>query len=182
MHPYNSEQFATLYATQVGQQLWQFLNSEAIATRLEVASELSKPAVEGIEEQLLEAFGPTIMEHRVKQMIGHMVRQILERRGWVVDQSEVKVQSVPFVKATRYKRPNRKSFHAYRNAANPRDVVITATRQHSALPPGKWTYYVTFSSPLQAQIGFGIDLQTLIEQVTQNGYHRVQVPRLMRAA
>jgi hypothetical protein len=35
-----------------------------------------------------------------------MVRQILEQGDWVLDQSDVKLQSVPFSKATRYRRPD----------------------------------------------------------------------------
>ena len=37
-------------------------------------------------------------------MIEHMVRQVMERRGFVVDQMEVRMNSVPFAKGTRYRR------------------------------------------------------------------------------
>ena len=104
MLTYNPGNFASLYASEIGQRLWDFLNLPENITRLETASELSKPAVEGIGEQLLEEFGEDVREDRVKQMIGHMVRQILEQRGWVLDQSNVTVQSVPFIKASRYRR------------------------------------------------------------------------------
>jgi hypothetical protein len=49
-------------------------------------------------------------------MVGHMVRQILEQRDWVLDQTDVKVQSVPFSKAARYRRPDWFTFHAFRNS------------------------------------------------------------------
>src|SRR5438067_909278 len=101
---YNPEKFAALYASDLGQRLWAFLTRPENVARLETASELSKPAVEGIEEPLLEAFGEDVLADRVKQMIGHMVRQILEHRGWALDQGDVKVQSVPFMKAARYRR------------------------------------------------------------------------------
>ena len=91
--------------------------------RLETASQLSKPAVEGIEEQLLAEFREEVLADRVKQMVGHMVRQILEQRDWVLDQTDVKVQSVPFSKAARYRRPDWFTFHAFRNTSDPRDVV-----------------------------------------------------------
>lgn len=67
--------------SEIGQQPWAFLTLPENVARLETASELSKPAVEGIEEQLLEAFREGVLADRVKQMIGHMVRQILEQRG-----------------------------------------------------------------------------------------------------
>jgi hypothetical protein len=53
----------------------------------------------------------------------------------VLDQSDVKVQSVPFSKATRYRRPDWITFHAFRNTSDPRDVVITDRRQNAPCPP-----------------------------------------------
>ena len=105
-----------------------FLTRPENVARLETASELGKPAVEGIEEQLLEEFREDVLADRVKQMVGHMVRQILEQRDWVLDQSDVKVQSVPFTKATRYRRPDWITFHAFRNTSDP------ARRRHHRPP------------------------------------------------
>ena len=117
-------------------------------------------------------------------MIGHMVRQILEQRGWLLDQGDVKVQSVPFMKAARYRRPDWFTFHAFRNTSDPRDVVITDRRQNAALPENaRWTYYATFASPIKAAVAFGVhDLSQLRQQVHANGYHRVRVERMLRRA
>ena len=104
MLAYNPEKFASLYESELGQRIWAFLIKPENVARLETASQLSKPAVEGIEEHLLEAFREEVLADRVKQMVGHMVRQILEQRDWVLDQTDVKVQSVPFSKAARYRR------------------------------------------------------------------------------
>lgn len=184
MIAYNPEKFASLFATEIGQQLLDFLTSPENVARLETASELSKPAVEGIEEQLLETFRENVLADRVKQMIGHMVRQILEQRGWVLDQGDVKVQSVPFMKASRYRRPNWFTFHAFRNASDPHDIVITDRRQNASLPAGvRWTYYATFASPIKAAVAFGIrDISQLRQQVHANGYRRVYVGRILRRA
>src|SRR5262249_1007236 len=114
MHRYNPEKFGSLYRSGVGQRLWSFLTRPDIIARLETASELGKPAVEGIEEQLLDVFREDALADRIKQMVGHMVRQILEQRDWVLDQTDVKVQSVPFAKAARYRRPDWHTFHAFR--------------------------------------------------------------------
>ena len=92
MLAYSPEKFASLYASELGQRIWVFLTTSENVARLETASELSKPAVEGIEEQLLAEFREDVLAERVKQMVGHMVRQILEQRDWVLDQSDVKVQ------------------------------------------------------------------------------------------
>lgn len=181
---YNPDKFTSLYRSSLGQGIWEFLTKPETVARLVTASELGKPAVEGIEEQLLSEFREEVLADRVKQMIGHMVRQIMEQTGWVIDQSEVRVRSVPFVKATRYTRPDCSTFHAFRNAKDPRDVAITDRRQRAALPDcARWIYYVTFSSPLQASIGFGIhNLQELSEEVRRNGYKRVRVARMLRRA
>lgn len=184
MPTYHPETFAGLFNSQLGQDIWKLLIKPDIVARLETASELGKPAVEGIQEQLLEAFGEEILADRVKQMVGHMVRQIMEQHGWALDQAEVKVQSVPFIKAARYKRPEWATFHAFRNSRDPRDVVISATRQTGHLPAGvRWIYYVTFASPLKAAVAFGVtNLEQLRKQVQQHGFHRVHVERMLRRA
>ena len=184
MLAYNPERFSSLYASALGQRLWGFLTQPENVARLETASELSKPAVEGIEEQLLEEFREDVLANRVKQMVGHMVRQIMEQRDWVLDQTDVKVRSVPFSKATRYRRPDWFTFHAFRNTGDPRDVVITDRRQNPALPTGsRWTFYATFASPLKAAVAFGVrDIKQLRQQVHSHGYHRVRIePSLRRA-
>ena len=184
MHAYNPDKFASLYSSALGQRLWTFLTQPETVARLETASELRKPAVEGIEEQLLEEFGADVLANRVKQMVGHMVRQIMEERDWVLDQTDVKVQSVPFSKAARYRRPHWITFHAFRNTSDPRDVVITDRRQNPVLPDGtRWTFYATFASPLKAAVAFGVhDTKQLRRQVHSHGYHRVRIERTLRTA
>lgn len=181
---YKPDKFASLYESDIGQRLWAFLMQPENIARLETASELGKPAVEGIEEQLLHEFREEVLADRVKQMIGHMVRQILEQRDWVLDQSDVKVQSVPFIKAARYRRPDWFTFHAFRNASDPRDVAITDRRQNPTLPTGvRWSYYATFASPLKAAVAFGVrDIRQLRQQVHAHGYQRVRVERMLRRA
>ncbi|WP_253344436.1 hypothetical protein [Sphingobium sp. OAS761] len=168
----------------MGQRIWAFLTRPDVVARLETASELSKPAVEGIEEQLLEEFREEILADRVKQMVGHMVRQILEQRNWVLDQTDVKVQSVPFSKAARYRRADWITFHAFRNTSDPRDVALTDRRQNPSLPAdARWSYYATFASPLKAAVAFGIrDIRQLRQHVHVHGYQRVRVERMLRRA
>ena len=184
MPVYNPGKFASLYESEIGQRLWDFLTQSENTIRLETASELSKPAVEGIGEQLLKEFGEDVLEDRVKQMIGHMVRQILEQRGWVLDQSNVTVQSVPFIKASRYRRPDWVTLHAFRNKSDRSDIAITDRRQNPPLPADmRWTYYATFASPLKAAVGFDIhDISELRQQVQAKGYHRIPVKRMLRQA
>jgi len=184
MSDYNPSKFASLYKTVLGQRLWAFLNRPEVIARLETASDLGKPAVEGIEEQLLLEFKDDVLADRIKQMVGHMVRQIMEQRDWVLDQADVKLQSVPFIKASRYRRTNWSTFHAFRNADDLRDVVITDRRQSGPLPAdATWNYYVTFASPLKAAVAFGItDFRRLREIVRNEGYVRLRVERMLRKA
>lgn len=182
MFTYSPEKFGSLYQSDLGHRIWSFLTRPDVVARLETASELSKPAVEGIEEQLLDEFREDVLADRVKQMVGHMVRQILEQRDWVLDQTDVKVQSVPFSKAARYRRPDWITFHAFRSVSDPRDVVLTDRRQNAPLPKDtRWTYYATFASPLKAAVAFGIgDIRELRQQIANEGYRRVHVPRMFR--
>lgn len=181
---YNPEKFASLSESETGQRIWSFLTRAETIARLETASELGKPAVEGIEEQLLEEFREDALADRNKQMIGHMVRQIMEQHGWVLDQTDVKVQSVPFSKAARYRRPDWHTFHAFRNSDDPRDVAITDRRQNAKLPSGvRWTYYATFASPLKAAVAFEVhDLNQLRQHVSAHGFQRIQIQRVLRRA
>jgi hypothetical protein len=184
MFTYRPEKFASLYASELGQRIWTFLTMPKNVARLETASELSKPAVEGIEEQLLAEFREDILADRVKQMVGHMVRQILEQKGWVLDQADVKVQSVPFSKAARYRRPDWVTFHAFRSTKDPRDVAITDRRQNAPLPADThWIYYATFASPLKAAVAFGLhDIRQLRQQVHSHGYQRVRIKRILHTS
>jgi hypothetical protein len=186
MVTYKADKFADFYSTPLGQALWNFLNQDVIVARMEAASELGKPAVAGIEVPLLEKFGAAILDDRPKQALGHMVRQILEARGWVLDQGNVGIYSVPFIKGTRYKRPNRLVFHVFRSPSEPRQLCLTHTREGKLLPPaanGKWTYWTSFETPLQAAIGFNImDFDALRHEVLDKGYKLHQLKRALRAA
>lgn len=78
----------------------------------------------------------------------------------------------------------RASFHAFRNASDPRDVVITDRRQNAPLPTGvRWAYYATFASPLKAAVAFGVgDIRQLRQHVHSHGYQRVRIERILRRA
>ena len=175
MLTYDPGTFASLYASEIGQRLWTFLTLPENVDRLRTASELSRPAVEGIGEQLLEEFGEDVLDKEVKRMIGDMVRQLLEQRGWVLDQSDVTVRLVPFINATRYRRPDWFTFHVFRNESDKSDIAITEDSEKFPLPG--WKYYTTFDSPLKAAVAFDIqDISELRQQVQAEGYYRTRLP------
>lgn len=64
-------------------------------------TDLGKPALAPMGEKLLAEFGAEIEGDRWKQMIGHMVRQIMERRGY---RHGTKVKGPLFSRASRYKK------------------------------------------------------------------------------
>jgi hypothetical protein len=186
MNLYNPDKFKSLYQTALGLKLWEFLNEDLTVSRLIAFSEADRPAVQGIEEALLERFGNEVCEDRVKQMIGHMVRQVLESRGWVIDQQNVNVFSVPFIKATRYRRLDRCKFFVFRSSKDVRSLCLTKSRSvtlPNAENNGEWRYWTTLSSPLRASIVFGLTTLSDIERdIDRDGYFTFQNRRAMRAA
>ena len=186
MPRYNPEKFKSLYEFPLGDRLWGFLNSEEIVARLIAFSEANRPAVHGIEEALLEEFGDAVCENRVKQMIGHMVRQIMEQRGWVIDQQNVSVFSLPFIKATRYRRIDRCRYFVFRHSKDLRNLCLVKDRS-IPLPDnpegGEWRYWTTLSSPLRASIVFGLlDLRAVEREIDRRGYFPLEHRRAVRPA
>jgi hypothetical protein len=102
---YRPDHFKDIADTQLGQQLWDFLNEPDIVLRMETASELERPAVEAIGHLLAEKFGQAeIAPDRVKQAIGHMIRQVLESKGLQVDAQGIRIRgNTVFSKGTRYR-------------------------------------------------------------------------------
>ncbi len=102
---YKPQNFAAAY-DRWGRDLTYFLcNIENIA-RAETASELGRPAAQPLARPLLTCFGETAKEFRFRQLVGHMLRHVMEARGWILDQTEVRIPDGPlFTRAARYVRP-----------------------------------------------------------------------------
>lgn len=103
-YEYDPWKFEKLAKSNLGKQLWEFLNEHDNIIRMETATELKKPAVKALTIHLLSRFDEQVREMRVKQMIGHMVKQIMEIKGFEVDQRDVLVNDGLFHKASRYRR------------------------------------------------------------------------------
>lgn len=110
---YDPWKFKALYETKLGKSIWDFLNEDDNIIRMETASLLRRPAVEGIAKHLKNRFGTEIKHFRregkllrLKQMIGHMVKQIMAEQGFEVYKKGVRVITDDlFSKATRYYKP-----------------------------------------------------------------------------
>lgn len=102
---FDAGSFSDLAETSTGKRLWKFLNSDETLSRLKMASDLRRPALEGMQYQILEEFGEEVRVDRWKQMIGKMVRQVMEAHGYNLDQAGVRIrESILFTRAARYRK------------------------------------------------------------------------------
>jgi len=58
---------------------------------MEAASFLNRPAVEPLASDLLEEFSSEILQDTYKQMIGHMVRQVMALHGYLLIRRDVRI-------------------------------------------------------------------------------------------
>jgi hypothetical protein len=184
--PYIPGVFATLAASQLGIELWTFLNSPESRLRMSTASDLGRPALEAVEELLLDRFGKQVLEDRTKQMIGHMARQVMEHEGYVIDAKDVKMMGgAPFARATRYKRPDAMVFHVWRNSDDILELAVTAYKSETRLPApttGVWLYWKSFEGNLRLCVSLGItDVAKARREIESKGHHLHRMERMMRA-
>lgn len=184
---YNSGVFLAVATTPLGQNLWSLLNEPEMRLRMCTASDLGRPALEAVEEPLLERFGAEVLDDRVKQMIGHMTRQVMEQEGYAIDAQNVKMTGgAPFSRATRYRRRDAMTFHAWRRNSDPRSLALTGNKSGDRLPAGgikDWHYWKSFEGPLRACIGLGLtDIASARAEIEAKGYYQHRLPRVLRAA
>ena len=184
MNDFEAGTFEQEYRSPDGQTLWSVLNRADVVARMETASDLGRPALAAVEEILLAELGAVILGHRFKQMAGRMTRQVLEERGFEHEASGIRLNSVPFYKASRYRRRNRPGLYLFRSSSGFRDICLTDTRDGAKLPrlgEGQWIYINTIDSPLKASVGYGFDIGEAISTVRTQGYFAHTVPRIIRA-
>jgi len=187
MQTYEPSVFANLAESELGRRLWRFLNQDDSIIRMETATELGRPAVEGLEKPLLEAFGEAVLDDRVKQMIGHMVRQIMESQGFVHEMKNVKITSgAPFSRASRYAIPGNATFFVFQDSTDPRSLALTDDRHGDRLPtlPGRarWIPWKSFRGGVRGRIAFGLDDEARASsEIKEHGYYRYRLDRILRA-
>ena len=109
---YKPSKFSDISHSDFGVHLWKFLTSPDTLLRMDTATYLRRPACEAIQEELINKFeefrsneGDNSKIIRYKQMCGHMVRQIMEQRGYVLDSQRIPLRvGNLFRTATRYKK------------------------------------------------------------------------------
>ena len=184
MNRFEAGQFTTEYQTRAGEALWTILNRDDVIARMETASDLGQPALAPVEDILLAELGAVITRDRYKQMAGRMVRQVMEAHGYEHEASDIRLNSVPFYKASRYRRRDQIGLHLFKASSNPRSICLSATRKGEAMPPsetGRWIYVNYITSNLKAQVGYNLDLGGAIRAVEKHGYFLHRVLRTLRA-
>lgn len=178
--------FSSEFNTQLGMRLWDFFNEPENIIRMETATKLQRPAIEGLEEELLQRFGEDILVDRVKQMMGRMAKQVMEHKGYVIDQQNVKITSgAPFSRATRYKQENEMTFYVFKNNSEPRRFALTGDKAGASLRDNssRWTYWKSFKGGLRGRIAFGLeDENAAREDIRRQGYHIYSMSRLLKSS
>ncbi|KXJ32921.1 hypothetical protein [Pseudomonas sp. HUK17] len=106
MKDFDAGSFSDVANTPLASALWQFLHRDTSIACLETTTYLKRPAIEGLQPHLLAEFGDEIKADRVKQMTGRMVKQVMESRGYRLEQIDVSIRRKDLYKtAARYAKP-----------------------------------------------------------------------------
>lgn len=65
-----------------GDRLWGFLNESEMLDKMIEASDAGRPAAEAISEDILQRFGEGVVQNRVKQFTGYLIKQVMESNGF----------------------------------------------------------------------------------------------------
>jgi hypothetical protein len=105
---FDGAEFGAFGQSRAARSLWKFLNQPDQVVRLEVASELGHAALDGVVVDLERKFHKSLRNKRTKQMVGAMIKRVLESRGWRVGKKGVRVRlGRRFSVAVRYHKPQR---------------------------------------------------------------------------
>jgi hypothetical protein len=101
---YDPQQFRNIHETEYGQAIWHFLLRPDSIIRMQTATYLDRAAVEPLAPGLLAEFGVEVAEDRIKQYIGHAVRQIMEACGYQLDRQGMRInRNRLFTSGSRYR-------------------------------------------------------------------------------
>jgi len=88
---YAPQHFRELAETELGQEILKFMTHPINVVRMQTATELERVAVEPLGKYLVKEFGEDVIDDRVKQMIGHMAKQIMEHIGYQHDRKSLQI-------------------------------------------------------------------------------------------
>lgn len=153
---------------------------------MKAASALDRPAVEALEEPLMVKFGARIMEDRVKQMCGHMVRQIMEAEGYQVGVQNAKITNgAPFSRGTKYRKKDEIVMHSFRNADDPRLFALSHHKDGSLLPKtdgSRWHYHQAIKGGARISLLTLTKLDAVLAAIEKDGHLLYRMDRITRTA
>lgn len=82
---YDPKGFRGFFESDLGERIWEYLNTPLIFELMRLSTDFNRPAAEGIGDKLIETFGTEVdndKNDRIKQAIGHMIRAIMEHHGY----------------------------------------------------------------------------------------------------
>lgn len=88
---YDAQQFSRVFKTPLGRSLWAMLTRPDIVIRCETAAMLGRSPVEVLSPLLIWTYGADALDMQVKQMIGHMLRQIMDALGYAATATERRI-------------------------------------------------------------------------------------------
>ncbi|WP_298236602.1 hypothetical protein [uncultured Azohydromonas sp.] len=183
--PFEARSYSGLASTPLGQKLWNYLNRPESVLRMQAASDLERPALQALEEGLLQEFGDKVMDDRVKQMIGAMTRQVMERVGYVWVRNNVPLAGVPFSRASKYRRRDLAEFHVWRASDDPRRLALSLVKAGAQLPAceaGRWLYWKSLDGEIRVVVGLGIaDIGAAKRALAEQGCHLHTMPCMLSA-
>ena len=99
--------------------IWDFLRRDDNLIRMETAVRLDRAPVEALSAQLIFEFGTSIDLQIVKQMIGRMVRQIMEKLGYEIERKSLRItRPCLFSSGASYRRKGQVRDRSVRNSAD----------------------------------------------------------------
>lgn len=145
MKPFSNPFFGNLANEPWAHEVWAFLNEERNVLRMEAVSLLGHPALEAVVLELEQAFGDRLGKEgdRNRQLVGAMIKQVLEPRGWeVAAQGQKMALGHQFSVATRYHQPGRSALRgtvaqrggSFLDAMAQRYGLDTPSRHYLLLP------------------------------------------------
>jgi hypothetical protein len=100
--------------------LWNCVLRPENIIRMEAVTAVERPAVEALSGPLVLEFGREIAQPSINQMVGHMVRQVMEALEYKVDRERVRINR-PGLFATGM---------TFRRPSQPRSRSVTVTAEH----------------------------------------------------
>ena len=129
---YDPQNFRDVFETELGAGVWDFLIRPDNVIRMETASFLERAAVEPLAPGLVAEFGPDIAQDRIKQMIGHMVRQIMEAVGYEIDRPGLRItRESLFSSGARYQPQNQNRDRTMKITPEQRQAWLEKTAKSS---------------------------------------------------